>query len=318
MQSLFNDALQEQQFKGTPTELYEPFTYILSLGGKRMRPVMLLHACEMFCGESIKALPQAIAIELFHNFTLIHDDIMDRAPLRRGLPAVHKKYNSTVAILVGDAMLLTAYKYLVKCDPQLVSPLINLFNDCGIKICEGQQLDMNFEKSNTLEIGDYLGMVELKTAYLFATALQMGAIIGGASESDAGHLFNFGKYLGISFQMKDDWLDSFGVVKKMGKQRGGDIIQNKKTFLFIKAYSIADDSTRRKLRDYFSGEHFNAEEKISDVLNIYTKLGIDEITREAMLENAELALQQLKKVSLPQQKKDLLFDLAESLFYRKE
>jgi geranylgeranyl diphosphate synthase type II len=177
---------------------------------------------------------------------------------------------------------------------------------------------MNFEKSNTLEIGDYLGMVELKTAYLFATALQMGAIIGGASESDAGHLFNFGKYLGISFQMKDDWLDSFGVVKKMGKQRGGDIIQNKKTFLFIKAYSIADDSTRRKLRDYFSGEHFNAEEKISDVLNIYTKLGIDEITREAMLENAELALQQLKKVSLPQQKKDLLFDLAESLFYRKE
>jgi geranylgeranyl diphosphate synthase type II len=318
LQSLFNDALQEQQFKGTPTELYEPFTYILSLGGKRMRPVMLLHACEMFCGESIKALPQAIAIELFHNFTLIHDDIMDRAPLRRGLPAVHKKYNSTVAILVGDAMLLTAYKYLVKCDPQLVSPLINLFNDCGIKICEGQQLDMNFEKSNTLEIRDYLGMVELKTAYLFATALQMGAIIGGASESDANHLFNFGKYIGISFQIKDDWLDSFGTVERIGKQSGGDILRNKKTFLFIKALSISDDLTKGQLKSWFSGEQVNDEEKVSAILKIYSRLGIDEVSRSEMESNVAIALQHLSRVSLTESQKKSLAELAKDLLVRNE
>ncbi len=283
-----------------------------------MRPVMLLHACELFCGDPIRAMPQAIAIELFHNFSLIHDDIMDCAPLRRGLPAVHEKYNSTVALLSGDAMLITAYKYLVRADHQMVTHLIDLFNDCAIRICEGQQLDMNFEKSEILEIEDYMGMVELKTAYLFATALKMGAYIGGASESDAAHLFNFGKYMGISFQIRDDWLDSFGSVEKMGKQPGGDIIRNKKTFLFIKALSISDDFTRQQLKWWFSDGQQHSEEKVSAILEIYSNLGISAITQDIMESNVAIAMQHLRDVSLEDRKKYLLADLCKKLLHRNE
>lgn len=185
LQELFNTELKSLNFPGTPRELYEPFTYMLGLGGKRMRPVMVLHACEMFGKDASHAMPQAVAIELFHNFTLIHDDIMDRAPLRRGLPTVHKKYNDTVAILSGDAMLVTAYQFLIQCDAVLLPRLIKVFNDCAVSVCEGQQLDMNFETADGLSVADYLNMIELKTATLVGVSLKIGAMMGGAAEEDA-------------------------------------------------------------------------------------------------------------------------------------
>jgi geranylgeranyl pyrophosphate synthase len=206
---------------------------------------MLLMACEMFGTSATKALPQAFAVELFHNFTLIHDDIMDEAPLRRGRPSVHKKFGASTAILSGDAMLVYAYEYLVKADAKVVSELLRVFNLCATRVCEGQQLDMNYEMSNKVTTKDYLIMIELKTAALLAASLQLGAIVGGASPKDSQHLYEFGGQLGVSFQLRDDLLDAFGESEKIGKQRGGDIVQNKKTFLFLEAMRIAEEIVGR-------------------------------------------------------------------------
>jgi geranylgeranyl diphosphate synthase type II len=251
LQQLFNNELKKLSFSRQPHNLYDPFKYMLNLGGKRMRPVMLLMACEMFGTDGTKAIPQAIALELFHNFTLIHDDIMDRAPLRRGKPSVHQKYGSATAILSGDAMLIYAYQYLIKTSFTPIEKLVSVFNDCAISVCEGQQMDMNFEDADAVSVEQYFEMIDLKTATLLAASLRVGAMIGGASEQDAEHIEHFGKNLGVAFQLKDDWLDAFGEAGKTGKQRGGDIIQNKKTFLLLEALRRADDDTKTELNQYF-------------------------------------------------------------------
>ncbi|MBK6483479.1 MAG: polyprenyl synthetase family protein [Chitinophagaceae bacterium] len=316
LQQLFNANLKAQEFQGTPRELYEPFTYMLDLGGKRMRPVLLLHACELFGKDAMLAMPQALAVELFHNFSLIHDDIMDLAPIRRGVPTVHKKFNQTIAILSGDAMLVVAYKYLVQADQALLAGLLNVFNNCAIKVCEGQQLDMNFEKYAELNVADYLNMIELKTATLIAASLQLGAMIAGAGIHDAAHLYNFGKQLGISFQLKDDWLDSFGNTQKVGKQTGGDIIQNKKTFLLVEALNCSDAETKRQLEYWYQPGQFNHEEKVAAVLQLFNKSGISERTQQATNWYFEEALKHLEQLALPSKDKDVLETWARQILDR--
>ena len=318
LQELFETALKSQSFAGTPTELYEPFGYMLGLGGKRLRPVLLLHTCELFCGDALLAMPQAMAIELFHNFTLIHDDIMDHAPLRRGLPTVHEKFNHATAILSGDAMLVMAYKFLVQADASRLPVLLELFNDTAVKVCEGQQYDMNFENAAGLTVADYLRMIELKTAVLVASALKLGAIIGGAGSEDAQHLYEFGRELGISFQLRDDWLDSFGSAKQVGKQQGGDILQNKRTFLLIEAMEQGDTKLRSELQYWYSSKEFKAEEKITAVIGLFNQAGISERTLEETALHFHRAMFHLDELNIPEERKATLKSFSESLLYREK
>ncbi|MEO5675347.1 MAG: polyprenyl synthetase family protein [Chitinophagales bacterium] len=316
LQQLFNNELKKLSFSRQPNNLYDPFKYMLDLGGKRMRPVMLLMACEMFGADGTKAISQAIALELFHNFTLIHDDIMDRAPLRRGKPSVHQKYGSATAILSGDAMLIYAYQYLIKTSFSPIEKLVSVFNDCAISICEGQQMDMNFEKGDTVSVEQYFEMIDLKTATLLAASMRVGAMIGGASEQDAEHTEHFGKNLGVAFQLKDDWLDAFGEAGKTGKQRGGDIIQNKKTFLLLEALRRADDDTKTELNQYFMSSGNDPEKKVGRVLEIFNSLQLDLVTRQAIEEYFSKALLSLQKIEVGQELKLPLKNLIEIMMQR--
>ncbi len=278
--------------------------------------MLLLMACEMFGKEATAAIPQAIAIELFHNFTLIHDDIMDNAGLRRGYETVHKKFNHPNAILSGDAMLVYAYQYLTTADEVLIPSLISLFNQCGIRVCEGQQMDMNFENTINVSVDDYLVMIELKTAELLSSALKIGAMIGGAGESDAEHLYMFGKELGIAFQLKDDLLDTFGDSGKFGKKMGGDILQNKKTILLLTALQVADLDTKKELKELYSPSETSGEAKIKKVLDIFNQLKINELTDQRIQEHYSNAMNHLHEISLTREKKQSLLQVAEMLMYR--
>lgn len=316
LQALFGSYLRQQRFRNKPRNLYQPFSYMLGLPAKRLRPTMLLMACEMFGTSATKALPQAFAVELFHNFTLIHDDIMDEAPLRRGRPSVHKKFGASTAILSGDAMLVYAYEYLVKADAKVVSELLRVFNLCATRVCEGQQLDMNYEMSNKVTTKDYLIMIELKTAALLAASLQLGAIVGGASPKDSQHLYEFGGQLGVSFQLRDDLLDAFGESEKIGKQRGGDIVQNKKTFLFLEAMRIADTKTKTQLTSLYSSKAKSGREKVAAVISIFRKLGIEGITAELIDMYHSKAIKNLNKVNAKSKKKEALMQMAARLLRR--
>ena len=315
LQRLFEEELRKQHFNRQPQDLYEPFDYMLGLGGKRMRPLMLLMACEVFGRDATEAIPQAISIELFHNFSLIHDDIMDQAPLRRGKPTVHEKFNQSIAILSGDAMLVHAYQFLIQTKFSPVEKLVSIFNECAIRVCEGQQMDMNFETSNDVSVDDYLKMIELKTATLLATSKQLGAIIGGASEQDANYLYEFGKELGIAFQLKDDWLDAFGDGSKTGKQPGGDIIQNKKTFLMLEAVNLADDATKNELMSYYSSER-NDSQKVKEVVKIFRHLRVDETARQLSDNHYVGAISHLEKIGVDEELKRPLSALAILLMER--
>lgn len=318
LQKLFDESIPYSSFNRQPNELYEPFKYILKLGGKRMRPVLVLLGCEMFGGKAKKALPQAIAIELFHNFTLIHDDIMDKAPLRRGLPTVHEKFNSNIAILSGDVMLVYAYEQLIQCRKELVKPVVTLFNETAIKVCEGQQWDMNFENRNDVSAIDYLQMIELKTAVLLGCSLQIGAIIGDASAKEAKRIYNVGKYLGVAFQLQDDILDSFGEEKKFGKLTGGDIIQNKKTLLLIEALNRASGKIKTQLNEWLSRKDFNNIEKVEAVLSIYKQLDIRSVAEKEIQAHYELAMNELDEIKIPEKRKTELRAFAEKLLVREK
>ena len=239
LQSIISEAVQKLDFPGYPAKLYEPISYILSLGGKRMRPALLLMACELFGGDVNKAISPALAIEVFHNFTLMHDDIMDNAPLRRGKTTVHERWNKNVAILSGDVMLIEGYKLMMQVEDRLLRPILDIFNTTAVGVCEGQQLDMEFETRDVVDINEYINMIRLKTAVVLGGALKIGALIGGAPAKDADLLSQFGVQLGVAFQLQDDILDVYGDPEKFGKQVGGDIISNKKTFLLIKALELA-------------------------------------------------------------------------------
>ncbi len=316
LQEIFNTELRQLRFERQPKELYEPFDYLIGLGGKRIRPVLLLMACEMFGKDAGSAMNQAIAIELFHNFSLIHDDIMDEATLRRGKPTVHEKFNQSVAILSGDVMLVYAYEYLIKTEPELISSLLKEFNACAIKVCEGQQMDMNFENRMDVEVDDYLQMIELKTAELLSASLKIGAIAGGASEADANHLFEFGKELGLAFQLKDDWLDAYGVAEKFGKQSGGDILQNKKTFLYLSAIEMAGEKEKKELSILYSEKTNSQENKVQKALQMFNDLGIKEYTNIQIQIHYANALSHVESVSISEESKKPLIDIAKRLMQR--
>src|SRR5476651_2411466 len=256
LQVLISKAVDALKFPESPAELYEPISYILDLGGKRLRPSLLLMACDLFGGDVNKAIEPALAIEVFHNFTLMHDDIMDKAPLRRGKKTVHEKWNANVAILSGDAMMVEANKLMMKVDDPILRRVMDVFNETATGVCEGQQIDMSFEQRNNVLIDEYLNMIRLKTAVLLGGTLKIGAIIGGASLNDAQLLYSFGVNLGIAFQLQDDILDVYGDPEKFGKQVGGDILSNKKTYLLIKALELAKDDHLQQLNHWLSVEDF--------------------------------------------------------------
>lgn len=317
-QQQVSKALEGRKYGAHPKELYEPIEYIMSLGGKRMRPVLVMMGCDFFGGEPDKALHSAIAIELFHNFTLVHDDIMDKAPLRRGKATVHEKWNDNIAILSGDAMMVCAYQELCKTEESLLPVLLNIFSDTAAKVCEGQQLDMNYEKLHKVSIPSYIKMIELKTAVLLGGALKMGAIIGGAKEEDAERLYNFGKHIGVAFQLQDDILDVYADADKFGKQKGGDIIANKKTYLLLKALEMAENNRylKEELQLWVAAPHFDPKEKVEAVTNIYNFLNVKELARKEMQKEYAAAINCLKDIPVSDEKKNSLIEFADSLMVR--
>ncbi len=315
IQQLVEEEIDRLNWKITPYSLYEPIEYVLSLGGKRIRPVFALLGCQLF-DAPVKALNPALAVEVFHNFTLLHDDIMDKAEMRRNQPTVHIKWNENAAILSGDAMLIKAYQLLAQCDPAVLKPVLDVFSKTSVEVCEGQQFDMEFESRNDVSIDEYINMIRLKTAVLLAGSLKIGAICGGASEKDADLLYQFGIGIGIAFQLKDDYLDVYGDPVKFGKNIGGDISSNKKTFLLINALEKADSVTKAELLHWINAATFDRQEKIKAVSSIYDKLGIRTYTENAMRAYYEDAVELLKKVSVSEEKKTELSVFAENLLYR--
>jgi geranylgeranyl diphosphate synthase type II len=317
LQQDFADFMAQRDFNGQPTELYEPIAYTILQSGKRLRPMLCLLANDMFGGDEQQALWPALALETFHNFTLIHDDIMDKAPMRRGKPTVYQKWNSDIAILSGDAMLAKAFQFALK--PKKGAELAQQLGKVAIEICEGQQMDLNFETLGDVTIDEYLEMIRLKTAVLLATALQMGATVGDATTSDIQHLYDFGINMGMSFQLQDDILDLYSDVEVFGKRHGGDIAENKKTYLYLKALELASEKDRKRLAHLFTLRiDHDEEEKIEEVQAIYDRLHVKEAVEQVIAEYDQKALAALKAVSLPEEKKTHLRNYAELLSGRKK
>jgi geranylgeranyl diphosphate synthase type II len=295
LSALITDELGRVEYPKTPSLLYEPIDYILGLGGKRMRPILVLMAHQLFDKNIKKAFSPALAIEVFHNFTLLHDDIMDNAPLRRGQKTVHEKWNNNVAILSGDTMLVQAYQLMAEVDNAIVKQVLAVFSKAAIEVCEGQQWDMDFETQSDVSIPDYLKMIEYKTAVLLGAALQIGGITAGASKEEQNHLYAFGRDLGISFQLKDDLLDAFGDADAFGKQVGGDIMANKKTYLYLKALALADGTQRQNLEQYFSTND-TSQVKVDAVKTIFLNLEIPELTTNLIREYHARAMENLAAI----------------------
>lgn len=274
--------LRQYHYGEKPLELYQPISYIMSLGGKRLRPLLTLLAYSLYKEDYKKILTPASAIEVFHNFTLMHDDIMDEAPLRRGEKTVHEKWNANTAILSGDVMLVKAYNMLLEVEPSILPDILKRFNKTAAEVCEGQQLDMNFEKVENVSEQDYIEMIKLKTAVLLGFSLEYGALLAGASKHDAECLYNFGVNVGIGFQLKDDLLDVYADKAKFGKQVGGDIMSNKKTFLLIKAKELAKGSNDQKLQSLLQMNPSDNIQKVREVTAIYNELHIKRLTEEKM------------------------------------
>jgi len=314
-QKAIEQELDKTGFTAEPKTLYEPARYILALGGKRLRPILTLLACGLYA-EAKKAMPQAVAVEVFHNFTLMHDDIMDAAPLRRGQPTVHHKWNVNTAILSGDAMLVKAYQLLANCDAEHLPALLKVFSQTAIEVCEGQQLDMDFETQPSVSEEEYIRMIQLKTSVLLGCALQMGAIVGGANAQDAANLYRFGLLMGTSFQIKDDVLDCFGNPEKVGKQVGGDIISNKKTLLLIHALKTAKGADAENLQKWLVARTFNPLEKVEAIKSIYQNNGTDAYAQAQINAYYKQAIRHLGALSLAPEKVKPLYDFAAWLLHR--
>jgi geranylgeranyl diphosphate synthase type II len=314
LSQLFEQKFNIRHFPIHTTSLYDPAQYILQLGGKRIRPVCVLMGNELFGELTPDAYEAAIAIELFHNFSLIHDDIMDRAPLRRGMETVHKKFGEPTALLAGDVMLVQAYEYLNKINKEHVQKVIQLFNQTARSVCEGQQLDMDFESTASVSLDDYVNMITLKTSVLLAASLQIGAMLGGAGLGNQQHLYEFGKNLGIAFQVQDDYLDAYGDPGKFGKQVGGDIMANKKTFLLIHAESVASEGQKKELQALM--RHPDKHEKVSRVLQIFNDCGVEEWARTLKDKYLQTALLHLENTAVRTIRKQPLSELAEYLVQR--
>ncbi|NNU33937.1 polyprenyl synthetase family protein [Mucilaginibacter sp. S1162] len=316
LQQLIDKAVTNLKYPVYPAELYEPIAYILSMGGKRMRPALLLMACDLFGGDVEKALPPALAIEVFHNFTLMHDDIMDNAPLRRGKTTVHEKWNQNAAILSGDVMLIEGYKLMMQVEDRLLRVILDIFNNTAVGVCEGQQLDMDFEVRNDVKIDEYIYMIRLKTAVVLGGALKIGSILGGADMKDAELIAEFGENLGLAFQLQDDIPDVYGSPEKFGKQVGGDIISNKKTYLLIKTLELANTDQKAELNKWIKAEQFDQQEKVEAVTAIYSDLQVRQHAETTMHTYADKAFEALEKINLPEENKQYLRDFADSLMVR--
>ncbi|MBD0276844.1 MAG: polyprenyl synthetase family protein [Flavisolibacter sp.] len=313
LSSEFSKRFATDHFPAEPSSLYEPNRYFLSLGGKRIRPVLCLMGNELFGEINPDAWQVATAIELFHNFTLIHDDIMDKAPLRRGLATVHQQWGENTALLAGDVMLVVAYDYLNMISTKFTHQIIHLFNKTAREVCEGQQIDMDFEKKENVAFEDYLHMINLKTSILLAASLKMGAILGGAGERNQHLLYEFGRKLGLAFQVQDDYLDAFGDPDKFGKQIGGDIKANKKTFLLIHALENAAPEQRAQLNNLL---HSNEGSKVADVLQVFRDSGVDVWARELKEKYMQEAFSHLDDIAVLSKRKEPLKELALFLIQR--
>lgn len=307
----FENELENYSFPKSPQNLYDPLTYFLKLGGKRIRPLLTLMATEMFGINKESAIHASLAIELFHNFSLIHDDIMDNAPLRRGEQTVHEKWNEDIAILSGDVLLIKAYQALAKQENQHIPSLLNLFNRTAVEVCEGQQMDMDFEGMYDVTIAKYIEMIRLKTSVLLGCALEFGAIVANASEKDRQLIYDFGQNLGIAFQIQDDILDLYGDPEKFGKQIGGDILSNKKTLLLLKARELSQPNEVDHLLQLT-----NSSEKIASAQTLFNKLGVVSFARQQMEYYQQKALLALDEISVHAERKKVLVDLSEFLFQR--
>ena len=301
------------QFPAAPASLYEPGEYFLSIGGKRIRPILCVLGNELFSDITEDAWSLATAIELFHNFTLIHDDMMDAAALRRGMQTVHTKYGDNTALLTGDVMLIRAYEKLQTINPAYLPKILSLFNTTAREVCEGQQLDMDFEKMPSVTLDAYIHMITLKTSVLLAASLEMGAILGGATPGNCKHLYDFGKNLGIAFQIQDDYLDSFGDPEKFGKEVGGDIRQNKKTFLLLHALEVATPDQRAKLDALLAT---NGPEKVPQVLELFKACNVDAWAIELKEKYLQMALANLEDIAVTSTRKSALLSLANYLMQR--
>jgi geranylgeranyl diphosphate synthase type II len=310
------EFLNAQQQEREPKNLYEPIQYILGLGGKKMRPVLTLMSAEIFDADYVKALPAALAVEVFHNFSLVHDDIMDDAPLRRGNITVHEKWNINTGILSGDAMLILAYQYFEQYEPNIFRELAKLFSKTALEVCEGQQWDVDFETRSDVTIPEYLKMIEYKTAVLVAAAMKMGAIVAETSAENGELIYDFGLNLGLAFQLQDDYLDAFGNPATFGKQIGGDIIENKKTYLYLKAIEFASSEEKAKLLQLFSVSLDDNDTKIEEVKSIFNATGATRATQQAIQDYTLMAFATLDKMNISSEKKSMLRSFGENLMNR--
>lgn len=321
MKTLLNvvkELFEKEQFIASPTELYEPIEYTLRLGGKRIRPVMLLASNQMFGGNIEEVKGAAIGIETFHNFTLLHDDLMDKSPLRRGKPTVYCKWDENTAILSGDTMFALAWRYFLKQPHAKLHQILNCFNETAIEVCEGQQYDMNFERQENTSISDYMMMIRLKTAVLLAGALKIGALYANAPDADVQNLYDFGIHLGLAFQLQDDLLDAYGDVAVFGKMTGQDIRDNKKTYLILKALEKGNAEQQKELRALFTSIPEDSETKVARVLEIYSELGIREEVEIAVQEEFSKAQQHLENIAVREEQKRPLREMMEMLLGRKK
>ena len=316
LQEIVNNRIANEKMGRKPFSLYDPINYTLEAGGKRIRPVLVLMACNLFSEDIEQAINPAIGLEIFHNFTLLHDDIMDHADIRRGNPTVHKKWDENTAILSGDAMFIKAYEYFLDCESPHFRDILKIFNETALEVCEGQQYDMEFETRDSVSEDEYLQMIRLKTSVLLAAALKIGALIGGANKHDADLLYEFGINLGLAFQLQDDLLDVYGDVHVFGKKPGGDIVANKKTFMLIKALEIAKGEELNMLKNLLSNKNIENEKKINDVTQIYNRINIKQIVETRIEKLNQEALSYLEKVNVNKDRKQELQNLADKLINR--
>ncbi|MBQ8096372.1 MAG: polyprenyl synthetase family protein [Prevotella sp.] len=303
---MVNRALDEERYNRQPVSLYEPIKYVLSMGGKRIRPVLMLLSYNLYKDNPADILVQAVGLETFHNFTLLHDDLMDRADLRRGHATVHKRWNDNTAILSGDSMLVLAYQKMLRCDQRHLAPVMELFTETALQINEGQKYDMDFETRNDVTVEEYVEMIRLKTIVLLGCALKMGAILADAPAADADLLYRFGEQIGLAFQLQDDLLDVYGDEKVFGKAIGGDITVNKKTYLLINALNQATPEQHAELMRWMGAENFDRQEKIAAVTRIYNEIGVRELCEEKIRHHFEQGMALLERVSVTPERKEQL------------
>lgn len=316
MLKLINEQLERLSDNQEPRHLYEPIEYVLSLGGKRIRPILMMLAYNLYQERPEEILMPACAIETYHNYTLLHDDLMDCADLRRGCATVHKRWDANTAILSGDSMLVLAYQRMATCRADYLKEVIDLFTQTALEIGEGQQYDMDFEKRDDVTEDEYIEMIRLKTSVLLACALKIGAILGGASQEDAENLYRFGEKIGLAFQLQDDYLDVYGDTKVFGKAIGGDIISNKKTYMLINAFNLATPKQRAELTEWVQKEQFDKQEKIEAVTALYNAMGIEQLAKDKIAYYFEESKKYLEAVKLPAERKQALLSYANQLMNR--